>query len=260
MYAMGVEDRRREIENLIGIEGELELVQLSDRFKVSEMTIRRDLEVLESRGILRRVVGGGAIALEPKSEEPSLMARALKESEGKAHIGKAVVKWLRDGEAVYLDGGSTALAVARALRESGLRLTVLTRNMFAAIELATRPGIDIIVLGGRLKTTEMVTIGTSLDHGLGNYYVDTYVMGISGVHPERGLTDYDPAEAAGKSGALEVADRVILAFDKTKLGQVRLAHVAGIDKVDVVVTDALPNHPVLMAFLPKAQIDCVRKP
>jgi DeoR/GlpR family transcriptional regulator of sugar metabolism len=257
---MRAEDRRREIENLIGIEGELELVKLSKRFKVSEMTIRRDLEVLESQGILRRVVGGGAIALEPKSEEPSLMTRALKESEGKAHIGKAVVKWLRDGEAIYLDGGSTALAVACALRDSGLRLTVLTRNMFAAIELANQPGIDIIILGGRLKKTEMITMGTALDHGLDNYYVDTYIMGISGVHPERGLTDYDPAEAAGKFGALDVADRVILAFDKTKLGRVRLAHVAGIEKIDVVVTDAMPNHPVLMAFSPKTQIDCVCTP
>jgi len=257
---MRAEDRRREIENLIGIEGELELAKLSERFKMSEMTIRRDLEILESQGVLRRVVGGGAIALEPKSEEPSLMTRALKESEGKAHIGKAVVKWLRDGEAIYLDGGSTALAVACALRDSGLRLTVLTRNMFAAIELANQPGVDIVILGGRLKKTEMITMGTALDHGLDKYYVDTYVMGISGVHPDRGLTDYDPAEAAGKLGALNAADRVILAFDRTKLGRVRLAQVAGLEKIDIVVTDAAPNHPVLMAFSPRTRVDCVCKP
>jgi DeoR/GlpR family transcriptional regulator of sugar metabolism len=250
-------DRRRTIERLLAAEGELGLSALAARFKVSEMTIRRDLEALEVQGVLRRVVGGGAIGVTRKAEEPTFVTRALQESQGKAHIGQAVASRLCSGEAIYLDGGSTALAVAHALRETEVKLTVITRNLLAALELGDQQHTDVIILGGRLKPTEMLTVGSSLEHDLRNYNVDTYVMGISGVHPTRGLTDYDPEEAAGKRIALESADRVILALDKTKLGRVLLAHVADLDRVDVVVTDADPSSPAIAAFPPTTEIDFV---
>jgi DeoR/GlpR family transcriptional regulator of sugar metabolism len=246
-------DRRAVIADLIKAERELELSDLAQRLNVSEMTIRRDLEALEEQGVLRRLLGGGAIALAPKTREPDLIARALEESESKTHIAEAVVARLYEGEAVYLDGGSTALSVARTIRGRGLDLTIVTRSLLAAIELADEPA-RVILLGGALKATEMITLKTAAEDDLRDYNFDTYVMGISGVDAKRGLTDYDPQEAAGKRQALQQADRTILAFDRSKLGRVLLSRVAALDEVDVVVTDADLDDSLITAFGPQVEV------
>jgi DeoR/GlpR family transcriptional regulator of sugar metabolism len=166
----------------------------------------------------------------------------------------AVADLLGAGEAIYLDGGSTSLAVARAIRGRDLGLTVVTRNLFAALELADDPRSQVILLGGRIKPGEMVTTRTGFDQDIDRYNVDSYVMGISGADPVRGLTDYDPEEAVTKRQAIDCADRVILAVDKTKLGRVLLVKVAEIDDLDIVVTDAHRNHPAVTAFADKADV------
>jgi DeoR/GlpR family transcriptional regulator of sugar metabolism len=251
---MSAQERQRAIEHLLSQSGELHLTDLASRFQVSEMTIRRDLGTLEDRGVLRRVVGGGAIAIAQKAHEPSFTTRALDESSSKAHIGVAVANLLEAGEAIYLDGGSTSLAVARAIRGRDLGLTVVTRSLFAALELADEPRSQVILLGGRIKSGEMVTTRTGFDQDIDRYNVDSYVMGISGADPVRGLTDYDPEEAVTKRQAIDCADRVILAVDKTKLGRVLLVKVAEIDDLDIVVTDAHRNHPAVTAFADKADV------
>lgn len=230
--------RRAAIESLMSDRAEVDIPSLAVHFGVSEMTIRRDLEALEEDGVVRRLVGGRAVMVDPKSVEPELSARADTAYETKAHIGRAVADLIADDEVVFFDGGSTVLAVAHALRGTGKSLTVLTRSLLIAAELALEPSVDIFLLGGRVKSSEMVTTSSTMADDLRHYNVDTYVMGISGVHPVRGLTDYDPDESAGKRLALERADRVVLAVDHSKLGRVLMSRVAGLDDVDVVVTDA----------------------
>lgn len=234
-------DRRQAaIESLMAEQTEVDIPSLATHFGVSEMTIRRDLEALEANGVLRRLMGGRAVIIDTKNSEPALSARADEAHTTKAHIGRAVADLIADGEVVFMDGGSTVLAAARALCGSGKTLTVLTRSLLVAAELAQDANFDIYVLGGRLKPSEMATTNSTMADDLQHYNVDTYVMGISGVHPKRGLTDYDPHESAGKRLALNRADRVILAFDHSKLGRVLMSRVAGLDEIDVLVTDADP--------------------
>ncbi|MGN8553144.1 UNVERIFIED_CONTAM: DeoR/GlpR family DNA-binding transcription regulator [Microbacterium sp. SLM126] len=240
--------RRAAIESLMSDRAEVDIPSLAVHFGVSEMTIRRDLEALEEDGVVRRLVGGRAVMVDPKSVEPELSARADTAHETKAHIGRAVAELIADDEVVFFDGGSTALAVAHALRGTGKTLTVLTRSLLIAAELAHEPTVDIFLLGGRVKSSEMVTTSSTMADDLRHYNVDTYVMGISGVHPARGLTDYDPDESAGKRLALERADRVVLAFDHSKLDRVLMSRVAGLEDVDVVVTDAEPEHEAIAAM------------
>jgi DeoR/GlpR family transcriptional regulator of sugar metabolism len=251
---MSAQERQSAIEQLLSSSGELRLADLASRFQVSEMTIRRDLSTLEDRGVLRRVAGGGAIAIGQKAHEPPFTARALEESSSKAHIGEGVADLLQAGEAIYLDGGSTALAVTRAIRGRDLGLTIVTRNLFAALELADDAGTQVILLGGRIKPGEMVTTRTGFDEDLARYNVESYVMSIGGANPVRGLTDYDPEEAVTKRQAIDCADRVILAVDQTKLGRVLLVKVADIDQVDIVVTDASPSHPTVAAFAGRTDV------
>lgn len=232
--------RRVEIQSLMNTKLEVDIATLATHFDVSEMTIRRDLEALEAEGVVRRLVGGRAEVVDAKGREPHLSTRTGQDHDSKAHIGKAAAQLLADDEVVFFDGGSTALAVAHALQRSGRTLTVLTRSLLIAAELTGERDIEVFILGGRLKKTEMVTTSTTMADDLRHYNVDTYVMGISGVHPTRGLTDYDPDETAGKRLALERADRVLLAFDRSKLGRVLMSRVAGMEDIDVVVTDAAP--------------------
>ena len=220
---------------------EVDIASLASHFAVSEMTIRRDLEALEADGVVRRLVGGRAVMIDPKNREPALAARTDSAHDSKAHIGRAVAELIADDEVVFFDGGSTALAVAQAVRASGKTITVLTRSLLVAAEFAQDARIEIFLLGGRLKSSEMVTTSSTSTDDLRDYNVDTYVMGISGVHPARGLTDYDPQESAGKRLALDRADRVLLAFDHSKLGRVLMSRVAGLDDIDVIITDADPG-------------------
>ena len=141
------------------------------------------------------LVGGRAVMVDPKGREPALSARADSRHGTKAHIGRVAADLIAADEVVFFDGGSTALAIARALRGSRKALTVLTRSLLVAAELAEEPDIEIFVLGGRLNPSEMVTSSSTTADDLKHYNVDTYVMGISGVHPTRGLTDYDPDES-----------------------------------------------------------------
>jgi len=227
---------------------EVDIPSLAGHFGVSEMTIRRDLEALEADGVVRRLIGGRAEIVDAKNQEPTLSARADSAHITKAHIGRAAADLIADREVVFFDGGSTVLAVAHALIGSGKSLTVLTRSLLIATELAQEPGMEIFLLGGRLKSSEMVTTSSTRADDLQHYNVDTYVMGISGVHPTRGLTDYDPDETAGKRLALERADRVLLAFDHSKLGRVLMSRVAELDDVDVVVTDASADDEALASI------------
>lgn len=258
---MSVPQRRRAaIETLMSDHTEVDIPSLAGHFGVSEMTIRRDLEALEEEGVVRRLIGGRAVMVDPKNREPALSARTTAAHEMKAHIGRAVAELVADDEVVFIDGGSTTLAVAHALKGSGKTLTVLTRSLLVAAELAEEPNIEIFVLGGRLKSSEMLTTSSSMSDDLKHYNVDSYVMGISGVHPTRGLTDYDPDESAGKRTALERADRVLLAADHSKLGRVLMSRVAGLEDVDVFVTDAAPDDEALAAMPPTVSIRLVDPP
>lgn len=248
MSNRGPERRRAAIESLMSDREEVDIPTLATHFGVSEMTIRRDLEALEADGVVRRLVGGRAVMVDPKNREPALSARTDNEGDSKAHIGAAVAELIAEDEVVFFDGGSTAVAAAHALRGSRKALTVLTRSLLIAAELAQEPNIEIFLLGGRLKSSEMVTTSSTRSDDLQDYNVDTYVMGISGVHPERGLTDYDPDESAGKRVALERADRVLLAFDHSKLGRVLMSRVAGLDDVDIIVTDARPDDESILSM------------
>lgn len=248
MSATTPQRRRAEIESLMGDRAEVDIQSLAAHFGVSEMTIRRDLGALEEDGVVRRLVGGRALLLDAKSREPALSTRATAAYETKSHIGRVVADLLVDDEVVFIDGGSTALAVAHALRGSGRALTVLTRSLLVAEELADESAIEIFLLGGRLKSSERLTTSSTMSDDLRHYNVDTYVMGISGVHPTRGLTDYDPDESAGKRLAIERADRVVLVADHSKLGRVLMSRVAGIEEIGVLVTDANAQDDVLAAM------------
>lgn len=245
---MATTRRRQLIEERVLADGEIDFASLASEFNVSEMTIRRDVDALEDRGVVRRVVGG-AIALVGKSTEPTFEARAAQAALEKVHMAGAVVELLRPNETVILDSGSTVLAVAKAIKGRGLGLTVITPSLLVAVELADDAGTTVLVTGGELRAGELSLIGPEAEATFGLYNCDTYVMGIAGVDARRGVTEYHREEGNVKRAAVRAADRVIVVSDHSKLGRVQLMTVAGFDEISALVTDGDRSDPALLAAM-----------
>lgn len=243
---MRAKARRALIEERVLADGEIDFVTLAEEFGVSQMTIRRDVEMLEDRGVVRRVLGG-AIAFGGKSTEPSFEARAAEAAESKRHIAKAAAELLRPSETVILDSGSTVLAMAREIRGRDLGLTVITPSILVAAELANEPDTTVILTGGLVRPGELSLIGAEAENTFRNYNCDTYAMGVAGVHAKRGFSDYHRDESSVKKAAIRSADRVIAVLDESKLGRVQLVNVAALQEVEVLVTNGEPDDPTVVA-------------
>lgn len=243
---MDAKTRRYRIEQRVRTKREVAYADLAAEFDVSEMTIRRDVEALETQGVVRRVVGG-AIALQGKDSEPSFETRVADAAEEKRHIADAVADLIGANETLILDSGSTALAVAKSLKGRGLGLTVVTPSLLVALELVAEPDTNVVLTGGQLRPSELSLVGPATEDTLRGYNCDTFVMGVAGIDADRGISDYHPGESQVKRAASQRADRVIVAADKSKLGRVTFVSIAPLTAVDTIVTDGPPDHSALVA-------------
>lgn len=208
--------------------------ELCRRLGVSAATMRRDLEVLEGRGELRRV-HGGAVSVESRLEEPLFDDKAGMASREKGRIAEASLRRVGAGATVYLDGGSTVLALARALR-SRTDVTVVTNSLRAAMELSGQ-GPRTILAGGELRRLSQTLVGPLTRHVLERLQFDVAFMGTMGLGLDGGITTTDPAEAYTKELVMGRAAEVVLLADRSKLGKVSFARAGRLDQVDVLVTD-----------------------
>jgi DeoR/GlpR family transcriptional regulator of sugar metabolism len=199
------------------------------------MTVRRDLESLERSGGLRRVHGGAASVF-LSAEETPYDIRALESHEAKAAIGAAAAGLLAEGETVVLDGGTTAMEVARALRRR--RMTVMPLALRPIFELHECPGINLLLPGGEVRPGELSLIGGLTESGFSQLRFDTCVMSPCGIDTKAGITTHLLAETAVKRAAAKASQRVIVVADSSKLGRVAFGHVCDLDDIDIVLTDS----------------------
>ncbi|MEW1976615.1 DeoR/GlpR family DNA-binding transcription regulator [Microbacterium profundi] len=231
--------RTQRIRERLLADGEIEFARLATEFGVSEMTVRRDIDVLESEGLVRKVIGG-AIAVN-KISEPTFEARAGLDVASKKHVAEYAVSQLSPHETLVLDSGSTALAVAQAIRGRGLGLTIVTPSLLVATELRSEPDTTLLLTGGLLRPGELSLIGIEAIESFRRYNCDTFIMGVAGVHPHRGFTDYHRDESAVKRAAIEASDRLIVLADRSKVGRAQLSSIAPLASADMIVTDAAPD-------------------
>lgn len=232
---MNAEERQQAILHLLNTRGRLAIGELSTRFSVSDMTIRRDLAQLEADGLLRRT-HGGAIRTQSGSFEPPLAMRARFNAEAKRAIAADVAGQLDDGQTLVLDGGSTGIAIAEAL--VGRRLTVCALNLQAAAILAASAQTSVMVPGGRVRHGEQSLVGPAAERTLADHRFDTFVMTVSAIDATAGLTEWNVEDAAIKRAALASSGRCIVACDSSKFGQTAFARIGGLDTADLIVTDS----------------------
>jgi len=214
-------------------DGRLDVASTAATFGTAEMTIRRDLDRIVALGMARRV-RGGAISLLMRGEELPFALRVLDRAEAKGKIAAAVAAVLRDGEAVVLDSGTTAVLVGREL--ANRRLTVMPMTLHAASALAAHESIRLLLPGGDVRPGELAMVGPLALASIGALRFDTAVLTCCGLDDDR-ITTHDLGEAEVKRAMIQSAARVILAADGTKFRQTALAVVAPTTDVDMIVTD-----------------------
>jgi DeoR/GlpR family transcriptional regulator of sugar metabolism len=192
----------------LAAEGQLVAKALALELGTSEDTIRRDLRELAAEGCLQRVHGG---ALPASAAMGDLAVREQVSVADKVALGRFGASLIQPGQVVILDGGTTVLQVARHLAP-GLRATLVTHSPPVAVALAQHPGIEILVLGGRLFRHSMVNVGAGVIDAAARLRADLFFLGVTGVHPEAGLSTGDAEEAAVKRALhARAAETVVLA-------------------------------------------------
>ena len=227
-------DRRRLVVDLLREDGQVAVADLAAATGASEMTVRRDLDQLAARGILRRV-HGGAVPAAPSGVEPPFDTRLTESAPAKRAIAAAAAGLVRDGETVVLDSGTTALEVARRLR--GRPVTVLPLSLHAARELADDPEIRLLLPGGEPRPGEQALVGPLTLASLRALRFDVALLSPCAFSLEAGLTAFDLDDAEVKRQALAVSARSVVLADSAKWGKAALAHVCAADRPDVLVTD-----------------------
>jgi DeoR/GlpR family transcriptional regulator of sugar metabolism len=236
---MDVRGRRQALIDVMQREGEIQVRELAENLGCSEMTIRRDLDALERDGAVRRV-HGGAVRVNLRSSEPPYALRALEAVDAKRRIGRETAGLIADGESVILDSGTTAMEVARAVH--GRPITVLSLGLRGLMELAEDHAVRLIAAGGDVRPGELSLSGELAETAFERLRFDTFILGCCGIDAREGVTTHLPADARVQRAAIRSARRTIVIGDQSKLGLVTFSQVCDLTSVDLLVTDASPEH------------------
>jgi DeoR/GlpR family transcriptional regulator of sugar metabolism len=234
-------ERRDLLLDRLRADGKLVAKQLAGELGVSEDLVRRDLRELAAAGLCQRVYGGALPA------SPAVGNYAVRQDVGlasKQRVATVAATLVQPDSTVILDGGTTALAVARALPRD-LRATVITHSPAIAVALVDKSNVEVFLLGGRLFRHSVVTCGATAVEAAQNVTADLFLLGVTGVHPEAGLTTGDGDEAAMKRAlARRAADTYVLASAE-KIGAASPFTVLPLDAVCAIITDTAPSDPTI---------------
>lgn len=214
-------------------DGQVVAKALSETFGVSEDTLRRDLRELAAEGLLQRVHGG---ALPASAAVGDFVQRQDIASAAKLAIATRAAAMILPGQVVILDGGTTCVQLARCLPRT-LAITVVTHSPSIAVELASHPLVDVLLIGGRLFKHSMVAVGASAVEAMAHIRADVYFMGVTGVHPAGGLSTGDLEEAYVKRALAARAAEVVVLASTEKLGAASPYVIADIDTVSSIIVD-----------------------
>jgi len=230
---MLTDQRKQHILDRLQREGQVVAKTLAQELSLSEDTIRRDLRELAQAGLLQRV-HGGALPASPAVADFSgrqQIATAAKEA-----IGYAAAQLIQPGQVVILDGGTTAVQIARQLPRT-LRATIVTHSPSVAVELAQHPTVGVILIGGRLFKHSVVAVGAAAIEALSHINADLYFMGVTGIHPQVGLTTGDLEEAYVKRALCDRAAETVVLASSEKLGVASAYVIAPVNKVSGLIVE-----------------------
>jgi len=238
------EERRRAIVDLLRRDGKVLAAELSNRFEVSQDTIRRDLRDLAEAGLLQRVHGG---ALPRSPTDPRYTARQRESPAAKTAIARAAAGLVRPGQVVILDAGTTALQVAEHL-PSDLRATIVTNSPPAAVALGSHANLEVVLVGGRLVKESLAAVGAEAVEALRSVRADLCILGVAGLHPDVGISMLNLEEIYVKRAMIEGAAEVAAVAAGDKLGTAAPYVVGPLEMLTHIVTERGVGEEVLASY------------
>lgn len=247
-------ERRNEILAKLQEEKKVVVSDLSQQYRVTEETIRRDLEKLEKEGLAKKTYGG-AVLNESFNIDLPYTVRKKANVTGKQYIAEKIGQMIEDGDHIILDASSTALFIAKKIKDKR-NITVITNSVEILLELSDRSGWKILSTGGRLKEGGLALVGYQAERMISMFHVDYAIFSCKGIDMERGVTDSNESDAQIKKIICKAAKKKILAVDSSKFDRISFTEVCELADLDMVVTDMEPDERWKQAFL-AAQIETV---
>ncbi len=247
-------ERRNAILEKLQTEGKVVVSELSAFYEVSEETIRRDLEKLENEGYAIKSYGG-AVLNENANLDLPFTVRKNTNVVGKQKIAELISDMVHDGESIFLDASSTAVAIAKAIKHKN-DITIITNSLEIAIQLLEASGCKVISTGGVVTESSFALVGHVTDRTISSYCVDKAIISCKGFDLEAGFTDSDERHANNKRSMLAGARVKIVAIDNSKFHQISFAKIGNLQDITMIVTDKKPEDKWLEKFA-KYNVECI---
>jgi len=229
------EERRRAILDMMQHDGRVLVADLAEQFQTSQVTIRKDLEILHVRGLVHRTHGGALPTRQGALEDPTLREKAKLYRKEKLAIAIAAARLVAEGQVVILDSGTTTTEIARALRNFK-NLTIITNAVNIAAELANS-SLEIILTGGTVRKNSFSLVGPIAEETLRRLSADILFLGVDGFDVQYGLSTPNLQEAKVNRVMVEIAKRTVATCDSSKFGRRSLSLIVEPSALHHVITD-----------------------
>ena len=246
------EERRRLILEILNRDGRVLVADLARQFHTSQVTIRKDLDILHGHGRIHRTHGGALPARESVLEDPTLREKEKLHRREKLRIAAAAARMVKERQVVILDSGTTTTAIARALRKFE-NLTIITNAANIAAELSGS-SLEVILTGGTLRKNSFSLVGPIAEETLRRLNADILFLGVDGLDVHHGLSTPNLLEAKVNRAMMDVAGVVVVVCDSSKFGRRSLSSIAPLSAVHHLITDRGIRKPD-MAALKKAGVE-----
>ena len=234
---MLAEERKEKIIQILEEKGQIKVSYLTKLFNVSLQTIRRDLEILEAEGLIKKVYGG-AILNKEKFKNLTRSTREKQSLEEKEEIAEIAVKLIKEGDSIALNDSTTNLAIAKKLRKNFKNLTIISNSLTIINELSDIEGFDVILAGGILNVKEQAFFGEITERILDSFIIDKAFISVSSFSLKTGITDYPLEEVQVQKKLLDISQKSIIIADSSKLESTSIIKVTDVSHVDLLVTDS----------------------
>jgi len=229
------EERRRAILEILNRNGRVLVTEMAHQFSTSQVTIRKDLELLHAHGLVHRTHGGALPSREGALEDPTLREKEKLQREEKLRIAASALRLVKEGQVVILDSGTTTTGIARALRNFH-KVTIITNAVNIAAELSGAP-VEVILTGGMLRKNSFSLVGPIAEETLRRLNADILFLGVDGFDVHYGLSTPNLLEAKVNRVMVEVAKRTVAVCDSSKFGRRSLSLIIPPTALQEVITD-----------------------
>lgn len=232
---MTIAERHKFILNKLNEEGFVGVAELSKEMEVTMVTVRKDLKLLEDKGLLYRS-HGSATPVSPYVNDRPVNEKKLEQVEEKNKIASVAVQMIQEGEAIIIGSGTTVMALAKAIPKN-FKLTVLTGAMNVSMALLDYQNIEIVQLGGIVRKSSSSAVGHYAEDMLVNFACSKLFLSVDGISPEFGLTTSNMMEAHLNSKMIKSVQKTVVLADSGKFGKKGFGKICNIDDIDIIITD-----------------------